>query len=94
MKYLFIIMILVSCCTPKKATIVQTKTDTVHVIVRDTVVLHDTIFVTDNTAIKQLNNKLFLANFKIERVRYYLKICQRRPSQVKFLVSWIHRAIN
>lgn len=41
-----------------------------------------------------LNNKLFLTNYKIEKVRYYLKICDRNTSQVKFLRGWIRRAIE
>jgi hypothetical protein len=41
-----------------------------------------------------LKTDLFVARYKIERVRYYLKICKRNPSQTKFLVSWINRAIQ
>ena len=55
------------------------------IIIRDTVIVHDC---------DSLKTRLSLANFKLERVKYYLKICQRRPSQTKFLVSWINRAIK
>lgn len=41
-----------------------------------------------------LQTQLFMAKYKIERVRYYLKICKRNPKQTKFLVSWINRAIE
>jgi hypothetical protein len=41
-----------------------------------------------------LRTKLFLAKYKIERVKYYLRICNRNPSQTKFLRSWIDRAIQ
>lgn len=70
------------------------------------VIVHDTVFVpTKSTAsakqvdslkavIKTLNSKLFLANYKVERVRYYLKIAIKNPSQTKFLKSWIGRAIQ
>jgi len=78
--------------------------DTIHF--HDTVCLdkmHDTIKVyalkskkEDSLVIvvRDLKSKLFVAKYDIERVRYYLKICQRNPKQVKFLVSWINRAIN
>jgi hypothetical protein len=61
--------------------------------------VHDTVWIRgDKDSLQQVVNdlrtKLFISNYKIERVRYYMKICQHRPSQTKFLVSWIHRAIN
>ncbi|MEO9145072.1 MAG: hypothetical protein ABI237_05895 [Ginsengibacter sp.] len=72
----------------------------------DTVFVHDTIINAQflehapipnpdkDFIIDSLKTKLTVAGFKLERVRYYLKICQRKPSQTKFLVSWINRAIN
>jgi hypothetical protein len=36
----------------------------------------------------------FDALYKISRVQYYLNIANKRPSQVKFLRSWITRAIQ
>jgi hypothetical protein len=44
--------------------------------------------------IDSLTSKLFVSNYKLERVRYYLKICLRNPSQDKFLKGWIKRAIQ
>ena len=41
-----------------------------------------------------LKKKLFVANFKVERVRYYLNICQKNPSQSKFLKGWVSRAVQ
>lgn len=32
--------------------------------------------------------------FRIERVRFYAKICNKKPSQRKFLLGWVNRAIN
>lgn len=72
----------------------------------DTIYVHDTIInaqflehspiptIDKDYLIDSLKTKLTVVGFKIERVRYYLKICQRKPSQTKFLVSWINRAIN
>ena len=41
-----------------------------------------------------VEKKLFVANLKIERVRYYLAIAQKNPSQTKFLKGWINRALD
>lgn len=41
-----------------------------------------------------LKTAIFLANYKIEKVRFYLNICLKKPSQDKFLKGWIRRAIN
>jgi hypothetical protein len=41
-----------------------------------------------------LRIKLFLANYKVEKVRFYIKICMNKPSQDKFLKGWVRRAIE
>lgn len=41
-----------------------------------------------------LRSKLFLVTYKVERVRYYLNIALRNPSQDKFLKGWVKRAIE
>lgn len=41
-----------------------------------------------------LKNELFVARYKIGRVRYYLNICLKNPSQDKFLKGWVRRAIE
>lgn len=41
-----------------------------------------------------LKTSLFLSNYKIEKVRYYLKIVKRKPSQRKYIVGWVTRAIE
>jgi hypothetical protein len=44
--------------------------------------------------IDSLSRKLFLAEYKIQRVKYYLHIAIKNPSQTKFLKGWIKRAIH
>jgi hypothetical protein len=44
--------------------------------------------------IDSLSKKMFVSNYKLERVRYYLNITLRKPSQTKFLKGWIKRAIE
>ena len=38
--------------------------------------------------------KLLVANYKLERVQFYLNIVNRNPSQVKFLRGWINRVLE
>lgn len=44
--------------------------------------------------IDSLKEKLFIATYKIERVKYYLNICIKNPTQDKFLKGWIKRAVE
>jgi hypothetical protein len=41
-----------------------------------------------------LETALFISLYKIQRVKYYLAIVDRKPSQGKFLRSWITRAVK
>jgi hypothetical protein len=60
----------------------------------DPILEHSKIPTVQQCNCDSLKTQLFVARYKIERVRYYLKICKRNPSQTKFLVSWINRAIQ
>lgn len=40
-----------------------------------------------------LHSRLLVADYKLERVGYYLRIVNRNPSQVKFLRGWLNRAL-
>jgi len=44
--------------------------------------------------IDSLKTALFLSNNKVEKVRFYLNICLKKPSQDKFLKGWIKRALK
>jgi hypothetical protein len=46
------------------------------------------------TPCDSLRTALFNANYKLTRVKYYLHIAIKHPSQQKFLTSWISRAIK
>jgi len=41
-----------------------------------------------------LKTALFNAKFKVEKVRYYIGIVDRNPSQIKYLKGWCKRAIK
>lgn len=84
------------------STPVEAASDTVAVVVfnhpQDSVIFQPVARPDKCDSIKKLSDsvaaKLFLAQYKLERVRYYLKICLRNPSQDKFLKGWIKRAIE
>lgn len=41
-----------------------------------------------------VQSKLFLASYKVEKVRFYLALCQRDETQNKFLKGWVTRAVE
>lgn len=106
--YIFVFTI-VSCKSVQTKTVyeIQTKTDTL--TFRDTINIIDTFYIeyqtTDtvfliNTDTIRLGNcdslkeRLFVSDYKLQRVRYYLNIAIKNPSQTKFLKGWIGRAIE
>ncbi len=57
------------------------------------------MFLTDSiqklhVSLDSLKSSLFVSNYKIERVKYYLKICYKKPSQDVFLKGWVNRAVQ
>ena len=43
---------------------------------------------------KRLKDHIFDSDYKIEKVRYYLKIVDKNPTQIKYLKGWCYRAIK
>ena len=41
-----------------------------------------------------LRVKLFLAQYKVENVKNYIKIVKHNPSQMKFFLGWVDRAVR
>lgn len=41
-----------------------------------------------------LNKNLFVANYKLQRIKRYVEIVDDKPSQVKYLKGWIKRVIK
>lgn len=95
MKCLVILFsIILMACANNAATV---KTDTTgYVVMATTGTLRaDT---SGNASLRRENDSLrtvlFQAQFKVNKVRYYLKICLRNPTQDKYLKGWIKRAIQ
>ncbi len=51
---------------------------------------YDTIVISRNDS---LVRRLNAANQKIARVDFYLRIVERNPTQIKFLVGWLRRPV-
>lgn len=71
--------------------------DTAYEMNRDVIdSLRYKIFILENTGnlVDSLRFALFNEKYKIARVRFYLKIAIHKPSQTRFLTSWISRAIQ
>lgn len=41
-----------------------------------------------------LGEDLFVAKYKLGRIKYYTKIVDNKPSQIKFYKGWIKRVLN
>lgn len=41
-----------------------------------------------------LGEDLFIANYKLARIKYYTKIVDNKPAQIKFYKGWIKRTLN
>jgi len=41
-----------------------------------------------------LRTALAIQNFRVGRIKYYVNICNRKPSQDKFLRGWINRTLK
>lgn len=98
MKQLIIIFFiaLVSCHGSSKTPVFNEDRDTIERILVDTSASKIPVLEceAEKRAIDSLRTELFLSRLRIEKVRYYLNICIRKPSQDKFLKGWIKRAIE
>ncbi len=47
-----------------------------------------------NTEFEFENPKFFFNAFFVAKVKYYASICNRKPSQKKYLLGWINRALK
>lgn len=45
-------------------------------------------------ALHQTNTELFLAHFSLAKIARYAWICRKNPSQKKYLLGWVNRALG
>jgi len=99
MKYLIIAVLFIFSCK-EKYTISNkiSRIDTVFINNNDSLLQlnQEHLFAIEiqRKQIDSISKKLFIANYKIERVKYYLSICLRNPKQDKFLKGWVKRAVE
>ena len=55
---------------------------------------YDAQRISDSLVIDSLKTELFLSKFTIEKVKFYVEICLKKPSQDKFLKGWIRRTVG
>lgn len=82
-------------CSPTKADSVRIHelTQEKAVLIEQNQAVYDSVVI-----LKRLNDslsgELFLNRYKVEKVRFYLAICQRDRTQDKFLKGWVTRAVE
>lgn len=104
MKKLFIVIIanIVASCRyspPVKETIYVPVKDTVNEqsnIARIIRLEYDIVLYQDSLKMirDSLGEDLFIANYKLARIKYYTKIVDNKPAQIKFYKGWIKRTLN
>lgn len=68
--------------------------DTIYISQVNTVYKIDSVLIKElNDSINVLNEELFVANYKLERVKYYNDIAAK-GNNIKFLRGWINRVLN
>lgn len=97
-KWLFIIVVLAGF--PNYACDTLPVEGESNVCVPDTIVKVIDRYVVDNTkvdslelVIDSLQERLFIVNYKIERIRYYNNVA-KNGNNIKYLRGWINRVLN
>lgn len=106
MKYFSLLLIFVACSSSINKKEVQVSTPTIEMGQRaflcdSALNVRDMQLVSARDSIKKLLHKndslkanLFLESFKVEKVKYYLSICKKNPTNNKYLKGWVIRAVN
>ncbi|MBX2906150.1 MAG: hypothetical protein KF744_08940 [Taibaiella sp.] len=85
--------LIMACQAPVKIVPVEVPPmhDTVKVMIMDTVYVPDTLC---TRRYDSLRNKYYVQAYKMERIRYYVGICNKNRSQDKFLKGWLNRVLD
>lgn len=105
MRYL-IFLVLFGFCTPPKSDcskqLQRIKSDSIelaHINMQNSELSIHNIELRDSlkmlkSGVDTIKTQLFLSNYKVERVKYYLNIVKRDKTQEVFLRGWVTRAIE
>lgn len=93
MKLIFILTVLIAACNPPVETRVQVKDSIVYKLspVSDSLLSECVRLNQENDSLK---TQLFLSEFRVHKVKYYVAIVDRDPTQIKFLKGWVKRAVQ
>ena len=103
MKKLLLIIgvaLVVSACTssPVEKIVYVTVTDTVTITDKEHIAAleHKCYLLQDslNTVRDSIGEDLFVARYKLGRIKYYTNIVDNNPTQIKFYKGWINRVLN
>lgn len=90
---LSVFIIVFSHCSGGPNEIINPVNDTIYI--RDTVTIRETVYIdTTNNMVDSLQEELFVAKYKLERIRYYTEIVDKKSSQIKFYKGWIKRVLR
>ena len=92
-KYFLILSIFFIACASNSTPII-TKADTTFISYKDTIPINKHNTDSLQKVIDTLASRLLHAKLVIRNVKHYVDICKRNPSQSKFLLGWVSRAIE
>lgn len=104
--FCFLCLYLSACGNPNKQTkqlhantLLTAPIDSVKVVhVTDTIYVDRCIDSSQIVALRKVANENYLkykhSDYKVQRVKYYMRIVSKNPTQAKYLRSWISRAVN
>lgn len=96
-----LLIVLVFACVkhPVEGNHAHNTTDTIYInlseIEKDSIIQQHKVIVDSLQELNDsLNAKLFVANYKLERVRYYCNVVDKKPTNIKYLKGWIRRVLE
>lgn len=101
---ILIIIFTVSCkCPDENGHVITIQQDSITIAKQQQIIesLTDSITILKHQDCKDVQKRcdslrtaLAVQNYRVGRIRYYVGICNRRPSQDKFLRGWINRTLR
>ncbi|RYD50696.1 MAG: hypothetical protein EOP52_13215 [Sphingobacteriales bacterium] len=82
------------CPTAGIVAVPETQVSPVHVVWVDTIRVPAPYPVVDSIVFRKndsLHDALLVSNYRLARIKEYLRIINRNPSQVKFIRGWLNR---
>lgn len=98
---LCLLIVLVFACVkhPVEGNHTHNTTDTIYInlsdLEKDSIIQQHKVIVDSLQELNDsLNAKLFVANYKLERVSYYCNVVDKKQTNIKYLKGWIRRVLE